>query len=66
MLENHVSCRDLRSYNSTGDCARELFKPSTDSASLVVKIEKKIFSFLVGVSGGNATVGVFLATFTRP
>jgi len=29
--------------------AIELFKPSTDSASLVVKIEKKIFSFLVGV-----------------
>jgi len=29
--------------------ARELFKPSTDSASLLVDIEKKRFSFLVGV-----------------
>jgi len=46
--ENHVSCRDLKSYNSPGDWARELLKPSTDSASLVVEIEKKNFSFSVG------------------
>ena len=39
----HFSCRALQSYNSPGDWARELFKPSTDSASLVVKIEKKFF-----------------------
>ena len=51
--ENHVSCRALQSYNSPGDWARELFKPSTDSARLVVEIEKKIFSFSVG----NATSG---------
>jgi len=46
--ENHVSCRALQSYNSPGDWARELFKPSADSASLVVETEKKNFSFLVG------------------
>ena len=33
--------QSLQSYNSPGDWARELFKPSADSASLVVKIEKK-------------------------
>jgi len=32
--KNHVSCRALQSYNSPGDWAKELFKPSTDSASL--------------------------------
>jgi len=29
--------------------ARELFKPSTDSASLLVEIEKNVFCFLFGV-----------------
>jgi len=55
--ENHVSCRALQSYNSPGDWARELFKPSTDSANLVVEIEKKFFVFGLGFSGGNATSG---------
>ena len=41
----HFSCKTLQSYNSPGDCARELFKPSTDSESLVVKIETKNFGF---------------------
>jgi len=41
--ENHISCRALQSYNSSGYWARELFKPSTDSASLVDEIEKKFF-----------------------
>jgi len=41
----HFSCRILQSYNSPGDWARELFKPSTDSASLVVEIEKNNFRF---------------------
>ena len=42
-------CRTLQSYNSPGDWARELSKPSTDSASLVVKIEKKnVFRFRWG------------------
>jgi len=64
--ENHVSCRDLQSYNSPDDWARELFKPSTDSASLVAEIEKKIFRFRWGVYGGTPQAGVFLATFTWP
>jgi len=57
--ESHFSCRVLQSYNSPGDWARELFKPSTDSASLVVEIEKKCFHFIFGggFSGGNATSG---------
>ena len=33
----HVSCRALQSYNPPGDWARELFKASTHSASLVVE-----------------------------
>ena len=49
--EKHVSCRALQSYNSSGDWARQLFKPSTDSASLVVEIEKKIFCFRWGFFG---------------
>jgi len=64
--ENHVSCRALRSYNSPGVWARELFKPSTDSASPVVEIEKK-FSFSVGIFWAERHKGgVFLATFTWP
>jgi len=34
----HFFCRALQSYNSTGDWAREVFKPSTNSASLLVEI----------------------------
>jgi len=51
----HFSCRTLQSYNSPGDWARELFKPSTDSASLVVKIEKNNFLFRWGFSEGDVT-----------
>ena len=43
--ESPKSWRALQSYNAPGDWARELSKPSTDSASLVVKIEKNIFRF---------------------
>jgi len=60
----HFSCRVLKSYNSPGDWARELFIPSTDSASLVVKIEKKKFSFCVwAFQGVTSQVGVFLHYF---
>jgi len=45
----HFSCRTLQSYNSPDDWARELFKPSTDWASLVVEIEKNNFQFRRGV-----------------
>jgi len=40
----HFFCRALQSYNSPGDWARELFKPSTDLACLLVEIEKKFFA----------------------
>jgi len=44
--------------------ARELFKPSTDSASLLVDIEKNFFSFLVWhLLGGTSQVRVFLQFF---
>jgi len=59
--------QSLQFCNSPGDWARELFKPSTDSASLVVEIENKNFLFSVGgFQGGAPQVGVFLATFTWP
>ena len=65
--ENHVSCRALQSNKSPGGWARELFKPSTDSASLVVETEKKMFSFSVrGFRGRTPHVRVFLATVTWP
>ena len=41
-------CRTLQCCNSPGDWAWELSKPSTDSASLVVKIEKNVFRFRLG------------------
>ena len=44
----HVSYRALQSHNSPGDWVKELFKPSTDSASLVVEIEKRNFRFQWG------------------
>jgi len=56
----HVSCRVLQSYNPPGDWARELFKHSTVSASLVVEIEKKFFSFLVGGFRGERHKGGWL------
>ena len=57
-------CRALQSYNSPGDWVRELFTPSTDSGSLVVKIEKKRFSIRVwAFLGGTSQVGVFLRYF---
>jgi len=50
--------------------AGELFKPSTDSASRLVEIETKSFSFAVwGSLGGPLQVRVFLlfmATLGRP
>jgi len=43
--------------------ARELFKPSTDSASLVVKIEKNFFVLGLSFSGGNVTSRALFALF---
>jgi len=46
-------------YNSPPAAAREVFKPSTDSASLVVPSQKN-FQFWVWASlGGASQVGVF-------
>ena len=47
-------------YNSLAAAAREVFKPSPDSASLVVSSQKKIFQFWFrGSLGGASQVGVF-------
>jgi len=50
--------------------ARELFKPSTDSASLLVDIEKIFFHFWFGICWGErhkwGCFCSFLATFTWP
>jgi len=60
----------LFGYNSPATIARELFKPSTDSASLVVSSQKKIFGFGFGVLlGGRHKWGcfrIFMAYFARP
>jgi len=47
-------------YNSPPAAAREVFKSSTDSASLVVPSQKKQFQFWVwGSFGGASEMGVF-------
>jgi len=46
-------------YNSPAAIAREVFKPSMDSASLVVSSQKKNFQ-VWGSLGGASQVGVFL------
>ena len=58
----------LQHYNSPADWARKLVKPSTESANLLVEIEKKIFSFWdCGSLGEDVTSGgvifIFLASF---
>ena len=45
----------LKRYNSPVNWARELFKTSTDSASLLVSIRKKLFDFGVRFSLGDVT-----------
>ena len=44
-------------YNSPISAAREVFKRSTDSTSLVVSSQTKVFSFGFGVLLGGATKG---------
>jgi len=66
-----MSAQGLQRYNSPAGWARKLFKPSTDSASHLLEIEKKNFFVLrLGFSGGDVTSGgvisVFWAYFTRP
>ena len=69
----HCSGRHSFGHNSPAAAAREVFKPSTDSASLVVPSQKKkIIQFWVwGSLGGTSQMGVcqrsvFMAYFTRP
>ena len=67
---SHFSGSCIFGYNSAPAAAREVFKPSTDSASLVGSSQKKIFSFGLGVLlGGRNEWGcfrVFMAYFDRP
>jgi len=54
----------LQHYNSPADWARKLVKPSTESANLLVEIEKKIFRFgIVVLWGRTSQVGVLFSFF---
>jgi len=53
------SGRHFFGHNLPAAAAREVFKPSTASASLVVPSQKKSFSFGLGFSWGDVTSGVF-------
>ena len=44
-----LRCRALQRQNSPADWAREMFKPSTDSASLPVRQKKNFFRFGFGI-----------------
>jgi len=60
VLSGHPSGRHFFGRNSPAAIAREVFKPSTDAASLLVSI-KKIFRFGFGVLlGGRHKMGLFL------
>jgi len=50
-------------FGHKSPAARELFKPYTDSASLVVKIKKTYFVLDLSLSGGNVTSRDVLAFF---
>ena len=63
---SHCSGSCFFGYNSPPAAARELFKPSTDSASLVVPSQKPNFSVLgLGFFWGSVTCGGVFA-FLRP
>jgi len=48
--KSHCFDRALQHYYSPADWAREVFKPSTDSASLVVPMENFFFVLRIGIS----------------
>ena len=50
----------IKSYNSPATIFTELFKPSTDSASLLVSIKKTLFDLGGGFSLGDVTKKVGL------
>ena len=60
----HLFSKALQCYNWPADWARKLFKPSTDSANLLLEIETK-FLFCVGILWGNVTSGGVIAFFGR-
>jgi len=55
----------LQRYNSPADWAWKLFKPSTDSASLLVEIEKKFFVLGLGFSVGDVTMRACFCVFDQ-
>ena len=57
----HKVVRDAKKVEK--HCARELFKPFTDSASLLVNIEKNVFRFRWGFSGGDVTMRACFGNF---
>jgi len=63
-LPSPFNDRAFFGHKSPAARARELFKPATDSASLLVDIKNKFFLFLVScLLGGTSQVGVFLLFF---
>jgi len=55
--------KSLQLNNLPGDWARELFKPSTDSASLKLLTKKKFFVLDLGFLGMTSQVGVYWEFF---
>jgi len=56
-------CNFLQLHNSLVDWASELFKPFTDSESLLVDFEKNIFILGLGFSVGDVIMGACLCHF---
>jgi len=56
---SHLSGRHFFGHNSPAAAAREVFKPSTDSASLVVPSQKNFQVWIRGSLGGTSQVGMF-------
>jgi len=60
---NHCFCATLQIHNSPIDCAKELFKPSKDSASLRVCNDKNIFGWVFVFFVGGVISGVGFGHF---
>jgi len=58
-------CSSLQCYNSLAALARELFKPSTDSASLLVSIKNHSVDLGVGFSWGERQKVFFFGLFDQ-
>jgi len=56
----------LQRYSSPPDWTRELFKPSSDSAGLLLEIEKNGFCFRFGVRWGDCCKWDIFAFFWPP